>query len=108
VLEEVARVHALQEILAIASGDDVAGLFEEASHALRTLQRSVAELRVEPSVSPLAHALESISKLHATSERLRSSTDDREMTQEFVEASHQRLAEVKRTLANAVEEERQR
>lgn len=108
VLEEVARVHALQELLAIASGDDVAGLFEEASHALRTLQRSVAELRVDPSTSPLAHALESIFKLHATSERLKSSTDDREMTQEFNVAHRQRLAEVQRFLANAVEEERQR
>ena len=108
VLERVARVHALEEILAIASGNEVAGLVEESSRALRTLQQSVAELRVEPSVSPLAHALGSISELHSTSERLYSSTDDREITREFVEASRQRLAEVKRILAHAVEEERQR
>jgi hypothetical protein len=106
VLAEVSRFQDLQEILAIASDDEVAGIFEEASRALRALQRSVAELRVEPSVSPLAHALEIISKLHGTSERLDSSTDDREMTQEFVEASRRQLAEVKRILANAVEEDR--
>ena len=94
--------------MAIASEDEVAGLFEEASHALRALQRSVRELEVGPSDSPLAHALEIISKLHGTSERLDSSTDDREMTQEFVEANRRRLAEVKHILANAVEEDRQR
>lgn len=107
VLEEVARVYALQELLAIASDDEVPGLSEETLRALRTLQQSVAELGVEPSVSPLAHALESISKLHGISERLHSSTDDREMTREFVEASRQQLAEVERILANAVEEDRQ-
>ncbi len=108
VLEDVARVHALQEILALVSDEEVSGLSEEASRALRTLQQSVAELRVEPSVSPLARALESISKLHRTSESLDSSADDREMTREFVDASRQQLAEVERILANAVEEDRQR
>jgi len=108
VLDELARIQALQEMMALASGDEVDGLFEEATDALRSLEHSVAGLRIEPSVSPLAHALENISKLHSTSEELESSPDDREATRTFVEASRQQLAEVKQILARAVEEERQR
>jgi hypothetical protein len=95
-------------MLAIASVNEGAGLAAEASHALRTLQGSVAELRVEPSISPLEHVLERISKLHDTSAHLTSSlTEDREMTREFVETSCEWLAEVKRIIASAVEENRQ-
>jgi hypothetical protein len=108
VLDELARIQALQEMMALASGDEVDGLFEEATDALRSLEHSVAGLRIEPSVSLLAHALENISKLHSTSEELESSPDDREATRTFVEASRQQLAEVKQILARAVEEERQR
>ena len=107
VLDELARIQALQEMMALASGDDVDGLMKEATDALRSLEQSVAGLRIEPSVSPLAHALENISKLHSTSEELESSPDDREATRTFIEASRQQLEEVKQILARAVEEERQ-
>jgi len=108
VLDEVARIQALQEMMALASRDEVDGLSREATHALRSLERSVAGLRIEPSVSPLAHALENVSRLHSTSEEIESSTEDRETTRRFIEASRQQLAEVKQILARAVEEERQR
>jgi hypothetical protein len=107
VLGEVARIQAFQEMMVLASDDEVVGLSNEATDALRSLERSVAELRIEPSVSPLAHALENISKLHNTSEELESSPDDREKARTFIEASRQQLEEVKQILARAVEEERQ-
>jgi hypothetical protein len=108
VLDEAARIQALQEMMAIASRDEMAGLSREAAGALDSLTQSVAGLRIEPSVSPLAHALENVSRLLSTSEELESSTEDREMTQRFIKASRQQLAEVKQILARAVEEERQR
>ena len=105
VLDEVARFQGLQEMMAFTSGDELDGLAEEASHVLRSLERSIAGLRIEPSVSPLAHALESISLLQRKSEQFASSTDDREALREFVETSRQQLTEVRKLLARAVEEE---
>jgi hypothetical protein len=107
VLEEVAHIHALQEILAVAAKDEAAPLAEEVSRALGNLQQSVAALRVEPAISPLAHALQSITALQESGERLDPTVENLEMLREFVQTSIQRLAEVKRTLAQAMEAETQ-
>lgn len=109
VLDEIATIQALQEIMAFASPGEVDGLSSEATHALRSLERSVAGLRIEPSISPLAHALENVSRLQSTSEEIGASTEeDRETIRRFIEASRQQLAEVKQILARVVEEDRQR
>jgi hypothetical protein len=105
VISEVVKVQALQEMLAVAPQDDVGGLSKETAHALRSLQSHVDKLRVGPSLSPLAHALQSITALQGDSEALKSGD---EATQAFIEASRSRLTEVTSILATAVKEERRR
>jgi hypothetical protein len=107
VLDEVATVQALQEMMTVASPGEVDGLSREATHALRSLERSIAGLRIESSTSPLTQALENVSRLHSTSEGIGSSTEDIETMRRFIEASREQLAEVKQILGMIVEEERQ-
>jgi hypothetical protein len=97
VLDGLARIQGLQDSMAIASRDEAEGLAREATEVVRGLERTVAGLAVRPSVSPLAHALETISRLG----------EERGTTRTSVERSRQ-LAEVRQILARAVEEERQR
>lgn len=105
VLDEVAAIQGLQEMMAVASRDEVDGLSRAAAKALLSLQRSVAGLRIEPSVSPLARALENISALHKSTEQFEGSTGDSDTIREFIAASRQQLTEAKQILARAVEEE---
>ena len=106
VLEEVARLQDLQEMLAVAPADEAPGISEAASRALSALQRSVAALQAAPDPSPLALALDSIGRLRSASERL--TPTDGARNRELIETSRHRLAQVERTLATAVEEERRR
>jgi hypothetical protein len=96
-LDGIARIQGLQESIAIASRDEVEALSREATEALRGLERIVAGLNTRHSVSPLAQALETVSRL----------AEEHGPTRTSVERNRQ-LAEVRHILATAVEEERQR
>jgi hypothetical protein len=108
VLEAVARIQALQDMMAVASRDEMDGLSREATVALHSLERSVTGLRVETSVSPLAQVLESVSRLHNASETIANgaSIEDEEAARQFIATSRRQLAEMREILARAVEEER--
>ncbi len=106
VLSVVSKVHALQELMLVASGEEATGISEQASVALRELADGVAQLRPEPSLSPLAQALENISKVQRAGELLRQSHNDDFPAREFLDESSQRLAEVQRELADTLEQER--
>jgi hypothetical protein len=105
VLDEVVRIQALQELMALASRNELEALAHEAAQVMQGLRESVSGVQVQPSVSPLAHALENISQLHTTSQSIGPDGGDG-AAQRFIESSQQQLAGVKQILARAVEEER--
>jgi len=104
VLDHVAEIHALEQMLAVAAEQEVLSLSRATAQSLRTLQKRVDELRVEPALSPLAHALDTISQLHETSERLETGSGD-EATRVFLETSRRQLRDMKQILASAVEQQ---
>jgi hypothetical protein len=101
VLEGIARMEAIQVLMATANERELPALAEEGRRDLAALHRNVADLRLEASSSPLAHALEQVSDLQRASDRLDPSSEP-ERTRAFVEASRQHLAEVQRILTDVV------
>jgi len=104
VLQAVSNVHALQELLPIATHDEKDALTAATSRALAHLGESVANLQAVPS-SPIAQALGAISELKNVRERLESSPYDNSAIKEFLDLSGQRLNEVSQILTDAVEKE---
>lgn len=107
VLEQIANIQSLQEIMSAVSREEAAVLTREVTIAVQALQESVAELHIEPAISPLSQALERISRLESISERLNSNLDDREQIAQYIEAGRRQLADLKSIIA-AAEEERNR
>ena len=60
VLDEVAKLQGLQEMMAIASSDEVEALSNESTSALRSFEHSVSGLRIASSLSPLSRAIENV------------------------------------------------
>ena len=102
VLVLVSKLHTLQELSLRASNEEVAGISERTEQTLQALQGAVRGLNADATLSPLSHALASISELARISE---SHGDKR--ARELLELSRERLGEVSRILADAVEEERE-
>ena len=108
VLEAVVRMQAIQVLMATATQGETPALVEVGRRELHVLQGHVADLRVEVSVTPLAHALERVSELHRASAQLDPTGEQPERTRAFVDASRQQLAEIERAIADAVAQEGQR
>jgi hypothetical protein len=102
ILTTLATVSMLHDAQLVATNEEAEAISQRIALAIEDLHGQLTRLSAVPARSPLADALEHVSELRDASERSGSSDDARE----FADLSRQRLADVERTLRDAVAAER--